>query len=381
MLTIIPLRPTGRRRQVWLWLALALLAAGCRGPGSPATTAPTLIVPAATPAGAINEPTPLPGSIAVLLPDDALDSRWGSVDRPAFERCLTDAGAVFTLYSAGGDPATQAAQAAEAIAAGARVLLLAHVSNEAGAAVLATARAEGIKVIDYDRLTTGGPGADLYIGFDPLAVGRLMGETLAPFVRALPVARRNVVVLAGPAGDDTALLVAEGLRAVVEPYVSAGQWTLLADLTVADATAAQAELATLLAGDAPVGAVLATDDVLAGAAAAAVSAAGLDPVRLTGRGATVPALQRILAEQQTLTIYEPAKPLIGAACQAALAVLNGDEIVSLTTRAIDNGAGEVPFIRLSPIAVTADNLAETVVADGAASWAEICVGAAAAACP
>ena len=82
-----------------------------------------------------------------------------------------------------------------------------------------------------------------------------------------------------------------------------------------------------------------------------------------------------------MTIYEPLGPLAGAACQAAAAVLSGDEIVSLTTRAIDNGAGDVPFIRVLPIAVTADNLAETVIADGVASWDDVCVGALAEKCP
>lgn len=380
MLVIAFLSRLCRGRRVCLWAAVALLAAGCRAPRSPAATVPAVSAPATT-RPAAEDPTSIPGRIAVLLPDDTPGSRWAATDRPAFERCLTEAGAVFSLYSAGGDPATQAAQAAEAIADGTRVLVLAHVDNDAGAAVLAAARAEGIKVIDYDRLTTGGPGANLYVGFDPLATGRLMGETLAPFIRALPVARRNVVLLVGPAGDGAAQAVGEGIRAVVEPYVASGQWTLLADVAVADTAAAETAMAALLAGDTPVGAVLATDDALAGVAADALRAAGRDPVRLAGRGATVPALRRILAREQTLTAYQPVGPLIEATCQAALAVLSGDEVVSLTTRTIDNGAGPVAFIRLSSIAVTADNLAETVVADGAASWAELCAGAAAAACP
>ena len=78
----------------------------------PAVSAPATTRPAA------EDPTSIPGRIAVLLPDDAPGSRWAATDRPAFERCLIGAGAVFSLYSAGGDPATQAAQAAEAIDAG-----------------------------------------------------------------------------------------------------------------------------------------------------------------------------------------------------------------------------------------------------------------------
>ena len=368
------------RGRLWLTAALLLLfLAACRtaAPNEAATGA-TIVAPAATVAPVPAEATTTPGSIAVLLPDDAPGSRWATHDWPAFERCLTESGATYTIYSAGGDPAAQQAQATEAIAIGAKVLVLAHVDGVTGTVIIEAARAEGIKVVDYDRLTTGGPGADLYVGFDPTAVGRLMAETLAPFVRAVPVARRNVVLLTGPAGDGVAMLVGQGLREVVEPYVSSGQWALAADEVVAgDAAATRARLTALLSGDAPIGAVFAADDALAGEVAGVVRELGLEPVRLSGRGATVEALQRILAGEQTMTVYEPLGPLAGAACQAAVALLTGEEVVALTNRFIDNGAGEVPFIRLAPIAVTEDNLAETVVADGLHTWAEICSGLAA----
>jgi D-xylose transport system substrate-binding protein len=322
-----------------------------------------------------------PGRIAVLLPNDAPASRWATYDRPALARCFTEADAPYELYSAGDDAATQAEQAAEAIGDGAKVLLLAHVDDDAGAAVIALARREGVKVIDYDRLTTSGPGADLYVGFAPFDTGRLIAESLAPFVRALPVARRNVVVLSGPENSRAAALVGDGIRAVVEPYVSGGQWTLVADEVVDDNAATTARVAALLDGAAPIGAVFAADDALAGSVAAALRQLGLEPVRLSGRGATVEALQRILAGEQTLTLYEPAGPLSGAACQAAIAMLSGDEVVALTNRFIDNGAEQVPFIRLAPIVVTEDNLFTTVVADGFHSREAICVGEYAQYCP
>lgn len=376
-------RRPGRAAVMVLLAMLAWVVAACRGRADLAATEPEVVAPAATrPANVVEQATAVPGSIAVLLPDDAPDSRWGAHDGPALARCLSEAGATFTLHSAGGDGDTQIAQAVEAIAAGARVLLLAGVDNAAGAAVVDTAHAQGIKVIDYDRLTTGSVGADLYVGFDPTAAGHLLAETLAPYVRALPVARRNVILLGGPAGDATAERVGAGIRAVVEPYFASGQWSLLADVAAQDVTEAQTRLATLLADESvPVGAVFATDDGLAGAVADVLRQQDRDPARLGGRGATLAALQRIIAGEQTVTLYEPRGPLSDAACQAAVAVLNGDEVVSLTTRAIDNGAGEVPFIRLSPIVVTEDNLAETVIADGVATWAEICAGELVGTCP
>ena len=35
---------------------------------------------------------------------------------------------------------------------------------------------------------------------------------------------------------------------------------------------------------------------------------------------------------------------------------------------------EVPFLKLTPLAVTKDNIAETVIADGFRTGKEICVG-------
>lgn len=372
-------------RCVWWWLSAVLILltlAGCRTAGpSNLTTGVTIAAPIATTPPA-DAPTTTPGRIAVLLPDDAPDSRWATRDQPALARCLVEAGAPHVLYSAGGDAATQVEQAAEAIGEGAKVLLLAHVNDDAGAAVIDLARREGIKVIDYDRLTTQGTGADLYVGFDPFESGRLMAESLAPFARALPVARRNVVVLSGPESSGAAALVGDGIRAVVEPYVSGGQWTLVADEVGGDDPAATTvRVVALLSGDAPVGAVFAADDTLAGSVAGAARQLGLPPVRLGGRGATAEALQRVLAGEQTLTLYEPVGPLTGAACQAALAMLSGDEVVALTNRFIDNGVEKVPFIRLAPIVVTEDNLFATVVADGFHSREAICAGEYAQYCP
>ena len=41
---------------------------------------------------------------------------------------------------------------------------------------------------------------------------------------------------------------------------------------------------------------------------------------------------------------------------------------------INNGSADLPFIALEPVAVTADNVADTVIADGFRTWEEICVG-------
>jgi D-xylose transport system substrate-binding protein len=48
---------------------------------------------------------------------------------------------------------------------------------------------------------------------------------------------------------------------------------------------------------------------------------------------------------------------------------------------VNNGTGDVPSILLTPVSVDKSNIANTVIKDKFTTWANICVGAAAANCP
>ena len=54
---------------------------------------------------------------------------------------------------------------------------------------------------------------------------------------------------------------------------------------------------------------------------------------------------------------------------------------SMATKTVNNGTKDVPSVLLVPVGVTKDNIAETVIADGFRTWAEICVGDFAQYCP
>ncbi len=45
------------------------------------------------------------------------------------------------------------------------------------------------------------------------------------------------------------------------------------------------------------------------------------------------------------------------------------------------GDGVIPYIALTPIAVTIDNIADTVIADGFRTWDEVCTGDVEPLCP
>ena len=61
---------------------------------------------------------------------------------------------------------------------------------------------------------------------------------------------------------------------------------------------------------------------------------------------------------------------------------NGAAIDTMVAgNSVDNGTNPIPAILLVPVAVTKDNVAETVIADGFRTWDEICVGEFAQYCP
>ena len=54
-----------------------------------------------------------------------------------------------------------------------------------------------------------------------------------------------------------------------------------------------------------------------------------------------------------------------------MTLLCGGDVTDLTSDTLNNGQNEVPFIKLTPLAVTIDNIADTVIADGFRTWEEI----------
>ena len=117
------------------------------------------------------------GSVAVLLPDSKSSVRWETVDRPLLKKAFDAAGVKATINNAEGDKSAQQQQAEQAITNGAKVLLLVNLDSGSGAAIAANAKSQGVKVIDYDRLTLKGD-SDYYVSFDNEKVGKLQGQGL-----------------------------------------------------------------------------------------------------------------------------------------------------------------------------------------------------------
>jgi len=345
------------------------------------------------------------GSIWVLLPDSATSDRWEKDDRRFFQEAFEAEGLVdgtdFNIVNAEGDPQTQISQAEQAIGDGASVIVLTSNDSGSGATIIDMAKEADVKVVEYDRLNVeGSQGGDVYVSFDNVKVGATMAEVLEPAIDALPVDVPQVVMLNGGEEDNNAFLFRDGYSAVVEERVTAGDWALVDDQFVPgwdNAEALSIFEQILVAANNKVDAVFAANDGIAGSVIAALESAGLDPTKIpvSGQDATQAGIQNVLLGKQAMSVYKPIKAEAAIAAQAALALRAGEDITTLTGdfniigisvndgKPTDTvtGDGVIPYIALTPIAVTADNVADTVIADGFRTVEELCTGDVVAAAP
>jgi D-xylose transport system substrate-binding protein len=328
--------------------------------------------------------------IVVLLPDSASSARWEADDRRFLAEAFDEAGVTYSIVNAEGDAATQISQAEQAITNGAKVLLMVNLDSGSGAAIIATAHAAGVKVIDYDRLTIEGEGADYYISFDNEAVGRLQGEGLVAAVDAAIAAGTltgtpTIGVLNGSPTDNNATLFRNGYFSVIQPKFDSGEWVLAAEQSVPEWDNQQALiLFEQMQTDHPeINAAVAANDGLAQAVISARQNAGLGFIPVTGQDATVGGIQNVLAGRQSMTVYKAIRAEARAAAALAIAIVtnNTPAIELLASSAVNNGTTDVPSILLVPVSVTSSNVAETVIVDAFRTWEEICVGEFEAFCP
>jgi D-xylose transport system substrate-binding protein len=323
----------------------------------------------------------LKGKIAVLLPDSKSSARWETADRRFFVEAFKAAGLSkndYLITNAEGDAATQRSQAEQAVTEGAKVILLVNLDPGSGAAIIDSAKAQGVTMIDYDRLTTGGT-ADYYVSGDATEAGRLQARGLIEDLKGKPGAR--VAILDGAPTDTfatdlkkgyTEILKSEGKALDVAAEQAVPNWVAQNALTIYEQM--------LQASKQPFAGTLAANDAIANATIAARKSRKLASVPTSGLDATPEALQHILAGEQSFTIYFSIKDQATKAANLALQIDRGERPTGLTTK-VDNGKRMVPTILLNPKTIRKDNIASTVIADQFASWKDVCVGAYAKYCP
>ncbi len=325
----------------------------------------------ATDSGSDSSSSEATGKIGVILPDTKSSVRWESADRPALTAAFEDAGVEFDIQNAEGSADTMAQIADGMIASGVNVLAIVNLDSDSGAAIQEKAATQGVRTIDYDRLTLGG-SAEYYVSFDNTKVGELQGQGLAD---CLGEEDANIVYLNGSPTDNNATLFSEGAHSVLDgisTYTPVGEqavpdWDNDLAVTVFEQLYTQAD------GD--VQGVYAANDGLGGSAISILEkngAAGEVPV--TGQDATVEGLQNILAGTQCMTVYKSATQEANALADVAIALAKGEDAETNGTTEDVDGAREVPSVLLDPVSITKDNV-QDVIDDGGQTVEDVCTGA------
>ncbi|MGZ4682124.1 MAG: ABC transporter substrate-binding protein [Acidimicrobiales bacterium] len=322
------------------------------------------------------------GKIALLLPETKT-ARYETQDKPLFEAKVQELCAnCEVLYSnADQDAAKQQSQAEAALTNGAKVLVLDPVDSASAAAIANKAKQQNVPVIAYDRLVNDAPIA-YYISFDNEEVGKLQGTALVDKLKADGNATGKIVMINGSPTDNNAGQFKAGAHSVID---SSGV-TVAAEFDTPDWSPdkAQSEMdqaITNLGKDGFVG-VYAANDGTAGGAIAAMKGVGVTPIPpVTGQDAELAGVQRVLTGEQYMTVYKSVKQEVDAAATLAVALVRGEDAPSgLITTQVNNKAGDVPSVILTPVSVTKDKIKDTVVADGYWSAAQICTAEFATAC-
>jgi len=316
----------------------------------------------------------------VLLPDSQSSVRWETVDRPFLQKAFEAAGVDADIQNAEGDKSTQQQQAEQMITNGAKALLLVNLDSGSGAAIAANAASQGVKVIDYDRLTLDTDATDYYVSFDNERVGELQGQGLVDCIGDKQGAR--IAVLNGSPTDNNATLFKNGYDSVINPKFEDGEWTEVADQSVPDWDNQQALTIfeqMLQKADNKVDGVLAANDGLGNAAISALKQRKLPQIPVTGQDATLEGIQNIVNGDQCMTVYKAIKKEADAAAELAIALAKGEEPTAKTTP-IDNGTEKVPSVLLEPVSVTKDNITEYLGEPDFPTKEDICAGKTAAKC-
>jgi D-xylose transport system substrate-binding protein len=322
-------------------------------------------------------------TIGLLLPESHT-ARYESQDRPGFTNKVKDlCSDCKVLYSnAGEDASRQQQQAEAALTKGIDVMVLDPVDAGSAGAIVKKAKQQDVPVISYDRLITNSD-IDYYVSYDNAKVGALQGTALLNKLKSEGKDKGTIVMINGDPADNNAKLFKKGAHSIFDKSgLKVGKEYDTPGWLGSNAQREMEQAITALGNTGFVG-VYAANDTTAGAAIAAMKNAGIKPSTrpTTGQDAELAGVQRILAGDQFMTVYKDLKFEAEDAAQLAVDVAKGDTPSSdLVKDKTDNGQKSVPSVLRKPVAVTKDNIKDTIIKDGFWSPKQICTKAYASAC-
>ncbi len=295
--------------------------------------------------------------------------RW-TRDRDVFVDTAQKLGATVDVQTANGDMEKQKEQIRKFTEENMDAIVIVATDCYSLTEEVEDARNKGIQVISYDRLIQG-EQTDLYITVDNEMVGTLMARSIK---ENLPEGG-NVVMICGPEADSNSMDVMNGFEA----ELGEGPWKIVYKSHVKSWTpenGTQAVADAFAGTEEEIDAVMCGNDGLAGYVIRSLSERQLaGEVVVVGQDADLEACQRIVEGTQSMTVYKPINDLAKEAAECTVKLARGEQIVGDVLEASDvkeNEDGqEVPYYGLEPVAVTAANMDDVIIASGFHSREEV----------
>lgn len=317
-------------------------------------------------------------TIALLLPESKT-TRYETFDKPLFEAAVAKlcSDCKVSYYNADQDEQKQSQQVDTAINAGAKVIVLDPVNGAGAGGMVQSAQDAKIPVVAYDRFIA---GTDYYLSFDNETVGKMQGQALVDAMGN----KGNILMLNGAPSDPNAAQFKAGAHSVIDK----SGVKVLAEYDNPDWSPenAQQYVTDQLSKYKPsdIQGVYAANDGQAGGVVAALTGGGFKATNLppiTGQDAELAAIQRIIAGEQSMTIYKPIPVEANTAAEVAVALATGKTPAATTDTGIAQSTyKDVKSYIFTPIAVTKDNVKDTIVKDNFYKVADICTSDYADAC-
>ncbi|MDQ3323730.1 MAG: substrate-binding domain-containing protein [Acidobacteriota bacterium] len=300
--------------------------------------------------------------------DTLKEERWVR-DKEAFEAHCKQLNVDCVVTVANNVAEKQSNDVDNLLTQGVDALVIAPNNATQAASMVDKAKAQGVPVISYDRLINSDK-IDLYVSHQVPVIGRKIAEY------ALAKAPKgNYIMVYGAGTDNNALIMQKEQLAVLQPAIDRGDIKIVANQFITDW---KPDLAlnfvenTLTQFNDNIQAVVVSNDGMAGGVVSALDKRNLTgKVLVTGQDAQKDALQRIAEGKQTMTIYKPIIPLANTALESAIKLAKNEQLSETTMFMNDTIKKEVPAILLEVQTVDKDNLTQTVIKDGYATFADV----------
>nr|WP_107072619.1 substrate-binding domain-containing protein [Streptomyces olivoverticillatus] len=311
-------------------------------------------------------------TIGLLLPENQT-ARYERFDKPLIEKKIKElAGTdVTVLYeNAKQDASVQQQQVDTMITKKVDALIVDAVDAKSIASSVKKANDKGIPVVAYDRLAEGPVKA--YTSVDNERVGKIQGESLLKELGD-NASKGQIVMMNGAITDPNAKMYKDGAHSVLDGKVKVGKEYDTKEWKPENANENMKGAISSLGKDNIVG-VYSANDGMAGGIITALKSAGFDKLPpVTGQDAELSAVQRILSDEQFMSVYKPYKPEADAAAELAVALAKGRGVDTVAKTTVDSGSQKkIPSIIVTPFALTKADIGQYVGKEGFFTLNEIC---------